>query len=79
MKEFFIGQIVVTKKEDWKIPNLPQVGKIVDIAYEYDYTTIISTRFDSSEVRVLPVVHFLGDNTPRPVAPFQIEQYKFKT
>ena len=74
MKDVFIGQLVITPKENWRHPKLPQVGKVVDIAYEYEYTTLIVSSIDH-EVRVLPVVHFLGENQPREISPSNIEQY----
>jgi hypothetical protein len=74
MKDVFIGQIVVTDREHWKVPYLPQVGKVVDIAYEYNFSTIVHSRSDTV-VRVLPVVHFLGEPTPRAINPINIEPY----
>lgn len=57
-----------------KAPYLPQVGKVVDIAYEYGYTTLIQSRSEH-EVRVIPVVHFLGESTPRLISPENINPY----
>lgn len=79
MKEMFIGQIVVADKDSWRHPNLPKVGKVVDIDYEYQYDTLITSNGAlDREIRVLPVVHFLGESYPRSINPSNIEPYRSK-
>jgi hypothetical protein len=80
MKNIYIGQIVeVTTEESRRIPNLPKVGKVVDIQYEYSYDALIGNKdtFDQ-QVNVIPVVHFLGENQPRGIHSSNIKPYKFK-
>jgi len=75
MKDIRIGQLVMAPKADWRNPMLPLVGKVVDIAYEYDYVSLVGARLDR-EVRVLPLVHFLGEREPRTIAPCNIQHYR---
>jgi len=74
LSEMFIGQIVMVPKSEWNDPNLPMVGKVVDIAYEYEHSSSICNL--ALEVHVRPVVHFLGEDQPRTVDPSTIEKYK---
>jgi hypothetical protein len=73
-----IGMIVESSK--YNLGDLPEVGTVVDIAYEYPTEILCSAKArgeDLSKIRVLPVVKFLSDpSTPRKVAIENIEIYK---
>jgi hypothetical protein len=74
LSEMFIGQIVMMEEPSTcRSAYIPEVGKVVDIALEYDITIAIGTR---EPLRVLPVVHFVGENLPRKVNPDCLCKYK---
>lgn len=77
-KDLRIGMIVESNQQNLYL--LPDVGIVVDIAYEYS-TDVLMNAFrrgeNMSKTRVLPVVKFLSDpSTPRKVAIENIEIYK---
>ncbi len=75
LSEMFIGQLVMMKKEDWLDPRIPAVGKVVDIALEYELSTILKCP-PSRDIRILPVIHFVGEDQPRRVNPAILFPYK---
>lgn len=75
LSEMFIGQIVMMPRSEWRDPIVPMVGKVVDITYEYEPAFMNSCGL-GREVRVMPVVHFLGEDQPRAISPGSIEKYQ---
>ena len=77
LSEMFIGQIVMVPRSEWKDPDFPVVGKVVDIAYEYGGSFAMGGCgvMVGREARVVPVVHFLGEGEPRTIDPSKIEKY----
>ncbi len=76
LSEMFIGQIVMmVEKSDCRDSRIPEVGKVVDIALEYDVSILIGSS-STDKFRVLPVVHFVGESTPRKVSPHNLMKYK---
>ena len=77
LSDIFIGQIVMMPRSEWRDPDLPVVGKVVDIAYEYEGSFAMGGCgvMVGREARVVPVVHFLGEEQPRTVDPSSIERY----
>jgi hypothetical protein len=77
LSEMFIGQIVMMKeKSDCRDSRIPEVGKVVDIALEYDVSILIGHSSSTDKIRVLPVVHFVGEQVPRKVSPHNLCKYK---
>lgn len=77
LSEMFIGQIVMIPRDEWKDPSFPMVGKVVDITYEYEGSFAMGGcgAMVGRDVRVVPVVHFLGEDQPRAIDPRNIEKY----
>jgi hypothetical protein len=75
MKDVQINQIVIQTETDRTSKNIPYVGVVVGITYEYDITTMMKCNLDRP-VRVLPLVKFLLESAPRAIAPANIEIYK---
>lgn len=78
-KDLRMGMIVKSNSDQDRY--LPEVGVVVDIAYEYSFDTIIGAAkrgdTDLSKIRVLPVVKFLSDpSTPRKISIENIEIYE---
>jgi hypothetical protein len=74
LSEMFIGQIVMMEEPSTcRSAYIPEVGKVVDIALEYDVSIAIGA---TQPMRVLPVIHFIGECLPRKVNPANLCKYK---
>lgn len=76
MKRIFIGQIV-----EWTVEisdrTVPQIGKVVDIALQYAVDILLSSHERGGNIKVMPVVHFVGESTPRTVRADHLREYTF--
>jgi len=75
LSEMFIGQIVMLN--GYEKEQIPLVGKVVDIALQYNTKILINSNSDN-KIDVLPVIHFVGETIPRLVNPANLEKYKEK-
>lgn len=75
LSEMFIGQLVQMKEKS-EFKKLPEIGKVVDIALEYDTDILLNSQSDISFTEVLPVVHFVGETVARKVNPVNLEKLK---
>jgi len=80
-RDFMIGQIVMQIDEKGKCAyksKVPCIGKVVDIAFQHDVQFLLNGLQRDTDINVVPVVHFVGEATPRAIHVVNIERFKGK-